>query len=149
MRIASSTKSPRERTSEKSERKFNVCHASFNTTKVSKNTRGIVSVGTNACLNPMKRSKVPQTRINVMTKSRVREERSVRICSEKSVVVCTTTSEGIAFDSCMDFSINCPLSTRSMMDPHDFFTTERVTAGTGVFPSRERRDSVSRFFGAS
>ncbi len=131
------------------ERKFNVCPASRRTTNVSKKTSGMVSVGTSACLNPTKRKSVPQTRNIVIIKSRVSPETSSRICSEKSVVVCTVTSAGIALDFFMFSSIACPLSTRSIIDPPDFFTTERVTAGTGFCHPRDNRDSLSRLIGDS
>lgn len=149
MRIASSTRRPRDRTRENIERKLSVCPASFNTTKVSKNTSGIVRVGTIACFSPTNSRRVPQTRNSVIIKSRVSPERSERICPEKSVVVCTMTPSGIAPDSFIDLRVSCPLSTRSMMDHPDFFTTERVTAGTGSAPERESRDSVSRLIGDS
>ena len=149
MRMASSTRRARERTRENIERKFNVCHARLRTTNVSKKTRGIVSVGTSACLKPTKRKSVPQTRKIVIIKSRVKPETSSRICSEKSVVVCNTTSDGIIPDVFMFSSITCPLSTRSIIEPHDFFTTERVTAGTDFCHPRDNRDSLSRLMADS
>lgn len=147
--MASSTRRPRESTSENIDKKLSVCPASFSTTKVSKNTSGIIIVGTKACLKPINIMSVPQTRIMVMIKLRVKPVISVRICSEKSVVVCTTTSGGITPDSFSDMRAVCPLSTRSMIDHHDFFTTDRVTAGTDAHHSRESLDSFSRLTGDS
>lgn len=149
IKIASSTRSPSERTREKRERKLSVCPASLRTTNVRRNTIGIVSVGTKASLRPIKRKSVPHTKISVMAKSRVSPLRSLRICSERSVVVFTLTSSGMILLAWSSLIFACPASTRSMIDHPDFFMTESVTAVTGSAPLRDRRERVSLFLVAS